>query len=66
MAEKYKACKECGLLNVEKAKECENCGSSQFLEKYKGKVLVFDSDNSEIAAKLGISANGKYALKYGS
>lgn len=66
MADKYKVCKECGFLNDLKVKECTNCSSNQFLDKYKGRVIVFDSDSSEVAKRLEISANGKYALKYGS
>lgn len=62
MAEKDKVCKECGFLSKEK--ECPNCGSKSFLDKYKGKVLVFNPE-SEVASKAGIKNNGKYALKYG-
>lgn len=65
MADKEKPCKECGLLNDPKNKECDNCGSNQFLDKYKGQVVVFDAENSEVASKLDIKSSGKFALKYG-
>lgn len=65
MADKEKVCKECGFLNSSKVKKCENCGSNQFLDKYKGQVVVFDAENSEVAKKLGIDNPGKFALKYG-
>lgn len=60
---KDKVCKECGFLSQEN--KCPNCDSNHFLEKYKGKVLILDSKNSEIAKKLNIESNGKFALKYG-
>ncbi len=63
MVEKKKACKECGYLTLEK--ECPNCGSNQFVEKYKGRVVVLNAKESEIAEKLEIKNNGQFALKYG-
>ena len=62
MVAKKRACKNCGFLSLEK--QCENCGESVFLEKYKGKVVVMD-ENSIVAEKAGISAKGQFALKYG-
>jgi len=63
MAAKDKTCKECGNLTMDKV--CPICGNNQFLDKHKGKVVVLDCDNSEIAKKVNIGANGKFALKYG-
>lgn len=63
MAEKDRVCKQCGFLTT--SKECESCGSNQFLDKYKGKVIVFKGEESEIAKKLNIKNSGKFALKYG-
>jgi RNA polymerase subunit RPABC4/transcription elongation factor Spt4 len=62
MAVKDKVCKQCGHLTVED--KCEKCGSNQFLEKYKGKIAVFDAKRSELAEKLEIESNGRFALKY--
>jgi len=62
MAVKDKVCKNCGYLTTED--KCPNCDSNAFLEKYKGKVLVFDAKSSVVAKKLEIKNNGKYALKY--
>ncbi len=61
--EKKKACKECGYLTIEK--ECPSCGSKSFLEKHKGKVVIFNSKSSIVSEKLNIKNNGMYALKYG-
>lgn len=62
VVEKDKVCKDCGCLTVEK--KCPNCGGSLFLDKYKGKVVIFDAQNSEIAKKLNKKSNGRFALKY--
>lgn len=62
MAVKDKVCKQCGYLTKED--KCPNCNSNQLLEKYKGKVVVFDAKNSEIAHLLNIENNGKFAIKY--
>jgi RNA polymerase subunit RPABC4/transcription elongation factor Spt4 len=64
MAEKQKACKECGFITIEK--ECSNCGSKVFLEKYKGRVAIIESKDSVIAQKLNLTSNGKFAIKYGN
>lgn len=60
---KDKVCKQCGFLTQES--ECPNCGSKYFLDKFKGRVLILDPVNSDIAEKLDIKTNGKFALKYG-
>ena len=59
---KDKVCKNCGFLTKEDV--CNNCGSDVLLEKFKGRVLVIDPENSEIAKKLNIKTKGVYALKY--
>lgn len=60
---KDKVCKDCGFLSDEN--KCINCGSNNFLDKYKGKVLILDAEKSDVAKKLNIKSNGKFALKYG-
>jgi len=62
MVAKDKACKECGHLTKEDV--CEICNSRNFVDKYKGKIIVFDNDNSIMAEKAQTTANGKFALKY--
>ncbi len=62
MVVKNKVCKNCGFLTTEDV--CPNCGSKEFLDKYKGEVLILDFKRSEIAKKLGITSNGKFAIKY--
>ena len=47
---------------VEKDK-CPNDGSDQFTDNWKGKIVIIDSNKSEIAKKVGITARGEYAIK---
>lgn len=65
MVEKDKACKECGFLNQSSSRECESCGNKQFADKFKGRIAIFDAENSEVAKKAEISKNGRFAIKYG-
>jgi RNA polymerase subunit RPABC4/transcription elongation factor Spt4 len=65
MANKDKVCKQCGYLSASTEKKCENCGSQQFLDKYKGKAVIFDPKESTVAQKMGVEYAGTYALKYG-
>ena len=63
MAEKDKVCRECGYLTTEK--KCPNCNSSNFLDKFKGRAYIFNVKNSQVAQKLEVKNNGKFAIKYG-
>lgn len=55
-----KACKQCSLISD--ADVCPRCGGHTSKE-WQGFVAVLDFERSEIAQKMGITANGKYALK---
>lgn len=61
--EKILTCRECGYMTSNK--KCPNCGSDQFIDKYKGKAVIFDSSKSHVADVIGAKENGAYALKYG-
>jgi len=41
---------------------CPLCGSTELTTKWSGYVVILDVENSEIAKKLNIKVNGKYAL----
>ncbi len=56
----YKACKECSY--IDEADVCPRCGG-QMSKDWQGFLAVVDFEKSEIAKKMGISANGRYALK---
>ncbi len=56
-----KVCKKCKLF-VEKDK-CPICGGNQFNDAWKGRITILKFDKSEIAGKIGITANGEYVIK---
>ncbi len=56
-----KACRNCKLIvdgNV-----CPNCKGNQFSENWKGKLIIIDPENSEIAKRVNITIKGEYAIK---
>lgn len=55
-----KACKQCSFITEMDA--CPRCGS-QTSKEWQGFVAVIDFEKSDIAKKMGITANGRYALK---
>lgn len=55
-----KACKECSFISEDDV--CPRCGG-QTSKEWRGFLAVTDFEKSEIAKKMGISANGRYALK---
>jgi len=55
-----KACKKC--FHVTDEDVCPLCGSPTSKD-WQGYVIVVDHTRSEIARKMGIHANGKYALR---
>ncbi|MCK5309976.1 MAG: DNA-directed RNA polymerase subunit E [Thermoplasmata archaeon] len=60
MADIVKACKSCSLITEED--ECKVCGS-QTSREWQGYVVIMDHSRSEIARKMGIQTNGKFALR---
>ena len=58
---KLKACKNCNLLY--EGDKCLNCGSDEFTETWKGKVVITNPEASEIAKKMKITKKGTYAIK---
>ena len=57
-----KACKSCHLL-VETESACPMCGGTELSERFNSVVQIFDASKSEIAAKIGAKAPGRYAIK---
>ena len=55
-----KACKQCSFVSEDDV--CPRCGG-QTSKDWQGYLVVVDFEKSEIAKKMGIVANGKYALK---
>lgn len=58
---KAKVCKQCKIF-IEKEK-CPICQGTQFTETWKGKVVIINPEQSEIAKKLSIKEKGTYAIK---
>jgi len=57
---KERACKECRrITNLNVCVVCKSPTSSDWL----GYVSIIDPENSEVAKKLNITANGKFALR---
>ncbi|RFA93537.1 transcription elongation factor subunit Spt4 [Pyrobaculum aerophilum] len=59
----YKACKRCKTVVPEDAKQCPNCGSEEFVFKWRGMIVVIDPQKSCIAKRLGLEKPGIYALE---
>ncbi len=58
---KPKACKVCKLIYEEDV--CPKCGAKETTEGFKGKIVVLNPEESEIAEKLNIKDKGNYAIK---
>lgn len=58
-----KACRVCNYLTDEK--KCPACGSDDLSSKWKGVVIISDSDKSLIGKEMKISRNGRYAIVVG-
>ena len=46
-----------------KGNECPTCKTSDLTTSWKGRVIVFNVENSEIAKKMGVKEKGEYAIK---
>ena len=58
---KQKACKICKTIFEEE--KCPRCGSKEFIEGFKGRIVVLNPETSEIAKKLNLKEKGNYAIK---
>jgi DNA-directed RNA polymerase subunit E" len=55
-----RACKNCSTISEEEV--CPRCGR-ETSKDWQGYLIIVDHAKSEIAKKVGITANGKYALR---
>ena len=60
MTKLLKACKHCSFITEEDV--CPLCGN-QTSKDWQGYVIIIDHTKSEIAKRMGINVNGKFALK---
>ncbi len=56
----YYACKSCNFIS--EVNVCPRCGG-ECSKEWQGMVVIADFEKSDIAKKMGITANGTYALK---
>ena len=56
-----KACKICK--RIYEGDKCPECSSQEYTEDFKGRIMVFDAENSEVAKKINIKKSGLYAVK---
>ena len=61
MAKKEKACKNCRT--VFEGQKCPACGSAEFTDSFKGKIVVLNPEQSEIAQKLKLTSKGTFATR---
>lgn len=59
----HKVCKQCKA--IFEGGKCPKCGSEEYAESFKGKVVVINPEESEIAKSLKIKQKGSYAIKTG-
>jgi DNA-directed RNA polymerase subunit E" len=57
-----KACKECKTI-IESGSRCPKCSSENISDNSKGKIIIINPEQSEIAQKLKIKDKGTYAIK---
>ena len=55
-----KACRHCSMISDED--KCPRCGNETSRD-WQGYVVVVDHAHSEIARKMAVTQNGKYALR---
>lgn len=56
-----KACRQCRT--IYEGRECPACGSAEFLDSYKGKIIVVNPEQSEVAKTLGLTKKGVFAIR---
>jgi DNA-directed RNA polymerase subunit E" len=58
---KQRSCRICR--RIYEGDKCPDCGSQEYTEEFKGRVMIFDAENSEVAKKLNIKKKGLYSIK---
>ncbi|MDG6938856.1 MAG: DNA-directed RNA polymerase, subunit E'' [Nitrososphaerota archaeon] len=55
------ACRKC--LAVTQGRVCPVCGSDDLSENWKGLVIMFEPEGSDVASTLNLKKPGRYALQ---
>ena len=58
---KRKACRKCRIFV--KGTKCPLCNTEDLTTNWKGKIIIIDSNKSEVAKNLGIKSKGEYVIK---
>lgn len=58
---KEKACLNCRA--IYEGDTCPNCGESASTDTIKGRVYIFNSENSCVAKNMKINGNGEFTIK---
>ncbi|HLA22996.1 MAG TPA: transcription elongation factor subunit Spt4 [Candidatus Nanoarchaeia archaeon] len=58
---KPKACRNCN--RVYEGEKCPDCGSEDYTENFKGRIVLMNPEKSEIAGRLKLKEKGNFALK---
>ncbi len=58
---KERACKQCRT--VFDGAKCPKCGSESSSDGFKGKVFIYNPEQSEIAGNMKLKDKGTYAVK---
>jgi RNA polymerase subunit RPABC4/transcription elongation factor Spt4 len=61
MAKKVKACKKCKILVDEE--RCPRCNGTDFTDSWKGKIVVLNAQESQLAKEMKIDKDGEYVIK---
>jgi DNA-directed RNA polymerase subunit E" len=56
-----RACRTCKIITEENA--CPICRSTDLSDDFSGLLIVLDPENSELAEKIDIKEEGRYALR---
>jgi len=56
-----KTCKNCKM--IYEGDKCPNCGSQEYTDSSKGRVIILNPESSEVAKNLKLTGKGSYAIK---
>lgn len=59
---KSKACKICKKI-YEEGDKCPRCDAQENTEGFKGRIVMFDPEKSEIAKQINVNDKGNFAIK---
>jgi len=58
---KEKSCLNCRT--IYRGDKCTNCGETPASDSFKGRIHIFNAEESEMADKMKLHSNGEFAIK---